>query len=507
MLGLFDKKPDHPMADIKSAQKLLDDIPKNDALKAMQELTTWIESVREQAGFRLDHQLAVLRLLDETARAFERKLAREYFASCALSEFQENRLWMALNEFSMQMTQAYLGVLARYRNGDKGSSAIKSLLPLIALRGIGAAAGRLKCAAARHALADDAIWAGMAEFYAHAEAQQYLDEPVQPYSGAGANTSVHCEFARVLMWYASSADTLNRVQMHLAERLMAHLCGDFMASRQCGPGSLFCFDLLHPAPPARMSAETKMHSGLRFLGADSFHPHLDALLKTMEKNIVPEEINLGGVYEAGIVRDVVRHLSGCFAPTPPKRRNARRSIKVNLEVVSGFSKILEQTDIGLNFGGSTNMTWQVEDISAGGLHCVSPTPNVKGIAIGSLIGIKPEKVDRWGVGVVRRFRRDRQNIMHIGLEMLTNQAVGVGLYGDNADEEQPALWLQGSGGDAGEIRILMGSDSFSGSRSLHAKVAGKNYLLMPLALVEKGADYDLARFRQIEEDTSEGDAY
>lgn len=507
MLGLFDKKSDHPMADIKSAQKLLDDIPKNDALKAMQELTTWIESVREQVGFRLDHQLAVLRLLDETARTFERKLTREYFASNALSEFQENRLWMALNEFFTQAAQAYLGVLARYRNGDKGSPAIKPVLPLIALRGIGAAAGRLKCAAAHHALADEAIWAGMAEFYTHAEAQQYLDEPAQLYSGSGANTSVRCEFARVLMWYASSADTLNRVQMHLAERLMAHLCKDFVVSQQCEPDSFLCFDLLHPVSPTRMSAETKMQPSLRALSVNNLQPHLDALLKTMEKNIVPEEINLGGVYEASTVRDVVRHLAGCFASTPPKRRNVRRNIKANLEVVNGFSRILEQTDIGLNFGGSANMIWQVEDASAGGLRCVSPTPNAKGVVIGSLIGIKPEKVDHWGVGIVRRFRRDRQNILHIGLEMLTNQAIGVGLNGDNSSEEQPALWLQSSGEDTGEIRLLMGSDSFSSSRSLHVKVADRSYLLMPLALVEKGADYDLARFRRIEEDTSEGDAY
>ena len=96
MLGLLGKKSDHPMADIKSAQALLEDLPKSDALKALQELTTWVEPVREQAEFRLDHQLVVLRLIDETTRPFERKLMREYFASNTLPAFQENRLWMAL---------------------------------------------------------------------------------------------------------------------------------------------------------------------------------------------------------------------------------------------------------------------------------------------------------------------------------------------------------------------------------------------------------------------------
>ena len=507
MLGLFDKKSDHPMADIKSAQKLLEDLPKNDALKALHELTTWVESVREQAEFRLDHQLAVLRLLDETARPFERKLTREYFVAGALSEFQENRLWMALNEFFAQVVQAYLSVLARYRNSDKGSSAIKPALPFIAVRGIWAVAGRLKCAAVHHAPVDEAIWASMAEFYTHAEAQQYLDEPVSLYSGSGANTSVRCEFSSVLMWYASSAGTLNRLQMHLAERLMAHLCKNYIVSQQCEPGSLLGFDLLHPVLPARVSAETAPKPGLLFLGVNKLQPHIEALLKTLEKNIVPEEINLGGIYEASAVREAALHMADSLTPPLPSRRNARRNIKANLSVANGFSKIMEQTDASLSFGDFTSITWQVEDISTGGLSCVSPASQAKGVVIGSLIGIRPEKVDRWGVGIVRRLRRDQQNNLHIGLEMLTNQVTGVGLRGHNADEEQPALWLHNSGDDAGEIRLLMNPDTFSSNRSLHAKVAGKNYLLMPLALMEKGADYDLARFRKIEEDTSEGEAY
>ncbi len=507
MLRLFDKKSDHPMADIKSAQKLLEDLPRNDALKSLQELATWIESVRGQAEFRLDHQLAVLRLLDETARPFERKLTREYFAAATLSEFQENRLRLALDEFFAQVVQAYLNLLVRYRNGNKGSSAIKSALSLIAARGICAVAGRMKCAAAHHAPADETTWGNLAEFYTHAEAQQYLDEPIQPYSGSGTNTSVRHEFASVLMWYASSTGTLNRLQMHLAERLLAHLCKNLTVGAQCGPGSLFGFNLQHPAPPARVSPETAPQPGLLFLGVDNLQPHLDTLLKTLEKNVVPDAINLGGVYEASAVRDVVRYLAVCLATQPPQRRNARRNIKANLNVANGFPRIMEQTEASLSFGDFTSITWQVEDISAGGLSCVSPVAQAKGLVIGSLIGIRPEKVDRWGVGIVRRLRRDQQNNLRIGLEMLTNQVIGVGLRGHDADEGQPALWLHNSSDDSGEIRLLMSPDTFASNRSLHVKVADKNYLLMPLALVEKGADYDLARFRKIEEDISEDDAY
>ena len=45
MLGLFGKKSDHPLANIKSAQQVLEELPKNDAQNTVHELIGWIESI------------------------------------------------------------------------------------------------------------------------------------------------------------------------------------------------------------------------------------------------------------------------------------------------------------------------------------------------------------------------------------------------------------------------------------------------------------------------------
>src|SRR5512146_1688744 len=145
MLGLFGKKSDHPLADIKSAQQVLEELPKNDALNTVQELTGWLESIVELADeFRLDHEFAVLRLFDDAAQPYVRKLLRDYFAVQPLSKFQENRLWMVLNNFYMHSELAYRDVLTRYRNGGRGASGIKSDLASLGVRGIAALSGRLK---------------------------------------------------------------------------------------------------------------------------------------------------------------------------------------------------------------------------------------------------------------------------------------------------------------------------------------------------------------------------
>ena len=95
--------------------------------------------------------------------------------------------------------------------------------------------------------------------------------------------------------------------------------------------------------------------------------------------------------------------------------------------------------------------------------------------------------------------------------MLANRLEGVLLSESSqtgSADEQPALWLTKSDGDGGEALLLMKPDTFSMNRTMHMLVQGKKFLLMPLELVEKGEDYDFARYRKIEQDeASEVEAY
>ena len=501
-MGLFGNNSDHPLANVKSARQLLQDVPRNDPLKALPEITDWIESVREQADFRVDQQFEVLNLLDEAARPYMRKLVHDYFSGRVLSKFQENRTWMVLNEFFTQTEQAYHKLLTAYRNDAKGSSAIKPVLPLIAARGIYAATGSLKFTAAHYKQVDPAIWQHLAEYYSHAEAWSYLDKPVVLYANLALDTSVRCKFASTLMWYTPGSGALSPPHMHLAERLTAHFCRNFTVDERPAAGSLFCFDLAHPALPMRVAAETTPHPGMRFLGAGKVKPHLEALLRSLEKNIVPEDINLGGAYAADMLRDVVRHLVNYWDEPLPVRRNVRHQVKVAMKVVHGFANIARQAVVARD--AEDGMTWAVEDISATGFRCVLPANNAGGVKIGSLLGTRPGNVAYHGAGIVRRLSRDGQNNLHVGVAMLSNHVENVVMHSPNgsiAGSGQTALWLRKPGDDTGEVCLLMNPDAFSMNLSLHVQFEGNGYLLIPLMLLEKGVDYDLVRYRKVAEDT------
>lgn len=506
MLGLFGKKSDHPLADLKTAQQLLDDIPKTDSLKALQELIDWIESIREQANdFKLDHQWAVLRLFDQAAQPHVRKLLHDYFPLQALSKFQENRLWTLLDAFYTQSELCHYDVFTRYRDGAKGAATIKSDLPLLCARGIAANIGRLKMIAARYTLVDPTLWRHVAAYYAFAEAQGIQAESVTLYPGV--SSSVAQEFCVLVTWYGSTSGTLTPLHEHITERFFNYLGKGLQVAKSYNGNGLFAFDTAQPTPPMRATAEATIHPALRFIEAEGMRQQLENLVKTLEKGIIPETLNLyGAKYEAELVRDIAVALMQSLILPPPTRRNPRRQIKVNLKVANGFFKMLEQTDVGLNFGADESEVWEVEDISATGFRSIVPLARAEHVKIGTLVGSRPESVSHWGAGVVRRLSRDAQNNLHIGVEVLSSRFVGVPLSDrtrSGADAGMLGLYLNRPADTSGEAWLLMKVESFSSGRSLVMQLDDKEYLLLPIALVERGEDYDLARYRMMQQDTGE----
>src|SRR5574340_157718 len=198
--GIFGNKSDHPMADIKSAQALLDELPANDARRALMELTELVGLLMEHAEFKTDHQFNVLTLFDKTAHLYERKLVREYFAPLELTKFQENRLWSALEHWSRELAAAYFKLFVDFCNAKKGSSVIREQVPLLVARAVRAMKAQVKFVSAHYGEVDKTIWANLTQLYRHAEQLRYLDTPVSLYPGVAGNTTAKHEVRHLLMW-------------------------------------------------------------------------------------------------------------------------------------------------------------------------------------------------------------------------------------------------------------------------------------------------------------------
>lgn len=508
MLGIFSNKSDHPLANFKSAQLLLDALPKTDSVQVLEEIAHWIEALFDvQNEFRVDHQFAILRMLDDASHPHLRKISQAYFAALPPSAFQEARLWEALNTYLRFSELGYLHLLRDVRAGEKGSSAIKANIPLIIARGMYALFRRLECAKIKYMKPDPQCWTNLADLYDYAEGVKCQDEELLVYAGgAHASISIRRLFASVLAWYSMAVGVFKPLDLHIAKYLITHISKSFKVYEKLNPGSHFTFDLAHPSSPERVIIKGAQYPlSIRFVEIATTPGHVDNLLKTLSKNLIPDELKMEVVYGAELVAEILRRLAVYFKQELPVRRHQRKKIKVNVNAAYGYLNVLEQADEGLNVHGVTSKICAVEDISLNGIRFILDASQLNSMKIGTLIGLQPEGAKSWGAGIVRRLRRDDQNNLHVGVRVLTNKADVVLLYGNTgANAASLALLLDYAEAQSGECWLLLPTETFSMNISPTMKSGAQSYLLLPLAVVEKGEDYDLVRYRMMEQE-SEGD--
>ncbi len=503
---LFGKKNDHPMADVKSAQALLNDLSKNDALKSVIELTEWIESVAGSKEFKLADQWAVLSLLDETAQPYKSKLSAECFTLPDLNTFHGNRLCHVLGNLYRQIANAYFAIFSRYCESDRGDS-IKASVPLLVLRAVRAMRAQLKYDAVHYRSHDAALWCRCAELFRHAEQHHYLESHLSLYGASSKATSVRLELGQLLAWYACGINGLSPRSMHLTERLIAHYASFVTITADLTRKALFRFDLEHPLDPVRVNFEATAHPLMRYIGMADMQVKLEVLIKSLEKDCIPQELNLGGTFAAEWVLEAAQHVL-TYLLAPPMRLSKRLPINSVLNVAAGFDCVVGYCKAsGQENNAPLPMQFTMENASRSGFCAVLSGQGADSMRIGQLLGMQVAGVPRMGAAVVRRMLRDTGGQLHVGAELLTNQVFEVILSQSITVENEfgrPALWLHTKTEfENSTVRLLMQLDTYSMQRSLKTSFEGKNYLLIPRELDEKGQDYDLASFRLVEQETGE----
>src|SRR6187399_2447031 len=73
-------KPEHPLADIKQARKVISELPVTDSVKALELICFWLDSIANTNDFRTDLRFQLIDLLDQAAKIHQRKIGQEYLS-------------------------------------------------------------------------------------------------------------------------------------------------------------------------------------------------------------------------------------------------------------------------------------------------------------------------------------------------------------------------------------------------------------------------------------------
>jgi hypothetical protein len=506
-MGLFSgrEKSEHPLADPKEAKRLLGALPAADPHQALTEINDWLDSVQRAEDFQLDDRFNLLMLLDDSGQTHAVKLMREYLSNPRMPKQQESKLWSVSHEFWKQLANAYLACLDACAEGAKGSDALKNILPLLGVRSLRALAGEIKWLQMRYGPIHGDLWFACGRTYRFLKSRRLLQKSVQFSQVTPGETTPANEFLKIMMFAASSPDSLVPLEIEIAERVIAYFLSRFRLTDVPEPDTTYWLDLDEADPPTRLAQPPDLTDTLVFFSAGTAIQGVEELSAAITRGgVLPSGFNLGGEYKPETVVQVLDHLAMYWAKNPPIRRHERHRVKARLSVVHGYSGL----SACLNWDGSTTdlatqgqnavESWVVQNVSAGGFGATTPQMIGDWLKIGSLVGMQPSGGDNWLVGIVRRLSRDAEELGNVGIQTVAKSGVSIELKnGGSGTSLGTGVLLIDPSDKPGEVRVLLEVNRFDSRRSIEMVREGNTHLLMPMEIIESGVDYELARYRDM----------
>jgi hypothetical protein len=490
----------HPLADPKEARALIAALPAYDYLKALDEITGWLESLASAEGVRLDRLFELTDFFDAAASNHHKRLVREYLATSRQQKFQEVKLWTRGFDFASALSNVYLSCVTRYQNRASGASVLKKHIAVVIARALRALGLQLKWTMLRYGPFDARLWTAVGELFRSAEASDIADVDLPIYSGAQGSGTIRQEYVKLLMLCSSGADVLPPLKQELAERVVAYFAPLFEVAGTSFPGALYCFDAAGARPPARLKGDLAPVSHPSYFGPGDAPVRIAKLIAIIARTgVVPPPLNLGPHTSADTVVGLLRHLAAYWTDTapPPAFRGGATTARIN--VVPGYMALLDELERdevnALNFTESNTESWVVENVSDNGYGALVPASRTDWIRVGEIVGVQVEGGKEWGVGLVRRVARDEQQQVHVEIDIISHRAVEVRISQPGGSGSESAILLSGTPDASGEIGLVTRAGRFDPNTNIEVNGRTKSYVFIPCRLIDSGDDFDLAMFK------------
>lgn len=533
MFKLFGERPDHPLFDLDETKRLIGELPQDEPRKALEDITFWLESIKDATGFTPELRSAVIMRVDETGQTLQAAMLHHYLESPHLHDFQGLHLWQGIHAYTQSLAGAYSASLTEYTKTAKPSRELIERMPLICVRQLQAVAAQMKLELMRYLGIDAATWRLLYTGYRFAEETQCTESMVLAYPGHVIHTSPQRELLHALVMYISSPETLAADQLEVSYRIAGRMTSFFEISNTTESRFTYQFDLASGAPPHRAEYDKPVTESGRFFSAAKAVPALQKIVVQNENDPIWRERRFGSEFTPAGKLTVLKHLMTYWAAEPPHRHMERREIHAAIEVAHSFrtiSQLVTHIDAGHDAEQDaddarkrakidlveqkeiayTTETWNVTDMSAAGLGAILGGSQGAWIKIGDLCALKPANAQQWWVGMIRRLHTDEAGKVHVGIEVLTKKPASVWIRVLGKGAERVSNWESSSGSFAYDYlpvillpdehnsyvhaTLLMESGKFVVDTQHQMMMGEKSRDIKLTSLIAEGEDFEQAAF-------------
>lgn len=527
------KKVDHPMYNVEAARPFLDDLPADDA-KALEEISSYLESIAGTPDFPLADRIAVLKLVDETGQGRAATAMNTFLRDAALKEFERRALWQALTDFWKNVSAAYRVCLQEIGQAKKPGAPPHPEHHLLAARGLRALAAEGKMLQMRYLPVKSRIWEELAALYSEAENDHYSKEVIKAYPSDALPTNMRQEFLRLLMMDVAAPDSESLAELELSARVVARMAAGFAFGVAPEEGCLYSFDLAHPDRPQRCAPNANKGPTLRYFGAGRAGDELQEILDRHITNPAEPEKRFGNDFSVEeklvVIKRLLRHWKGGDAGVDGPHVKIDAKVKVS----HGFSAASELTT-RIEFSGMADMSedmrvrvkqrtgialqvqqitaqideWREREASKWSIAADVPRQQEAWARIGALFAVLAPGMKSWWLGVIRRMHRDEGDHVHVELEIISKKPLSVYFRGLGQGAEKAENWQTSSGSfeftfvnalvlnenavSSTAHEILLKREIFNQGMTYEVLMGDPPPFVRLEELLERGEDYDRVR--------------
>lgn len=387
----------------------LDSLPANEPGLALDEIAAGIELMLDGPEWPLDQLVSALRDFDESAQAIIRQAAQGFVQSSVLGTARGAVLHAASTRAFRAIALAGRSVLQRQRYSEDASSSVAAEMATRLMR---AEASRLKWEHLLYGPFDRALWQQMGSVFLEAEEDGRLMLPVHLRRDRDTETSTYREYLRAVALQCSGLEQMPVELVDVADRLIQHLLPALHLGAGPVEGARFIVSPMLGGEPRRLiKAVSEGDPAWYFspLLAERVFAELELMLG---KGVVPGGLGAGPGAKDHIAA-CIRHFRRTWYDTPSARRHRRHLMGGKLATVRGFGTFSQVISGG---EAAALMSWDLRDVSVGGLGAVAPVSEYSMPRIGELIAMRSEDAVAWRLGLVRRIQRDDITRAFVGVE-------------------------------------------------------------------------------------------
>src|SRR5262245_39421017 len=450
----------HPMIQAAEPGTLIAELPRDDPLKATEEVTAWLESLARATRFGTAQRFRVISMVDEAGQTAAKTLMGYYLSEQNVQGSDRFKQWQVLMNFWERVADAYMEMVGYFEISKAGES--KEQLTLVTVRAMHAYVTQMRLALMRYASEPDRLWGALYRLFSFAADQHFATAPVRLYSSGSQTSTAKNELLSAVMLEAAAPQTLSPRQIELTSRILSRVASSFAVGDAPGEHLNSYVDLATTVHPCAMKEGLQVTPTMRFFGPGLVINRLKEIMeRSGNRSAASADPSLAEGYTGAEQLELLQRLVLYWGDNPPRRKYPRTRFATRVDVVFGLNAVMrvigkldQELVTAQKFEilfdddragrqkpeDSLMETWVLKDFSLRGLGAITTRRAQGALKIGALLAFRLENANTWCVGIVRRLQVDRQKNSDVGAEILSRNPQLFRVKKPNAPAEDGWQW-------------------------------------------------------------------